>query len=92
MNNKNLSTLAVWGPYFSISLSVMVTSFTETSSVILNFGVDGDYAQRISVQRDTLQIYSPVSKTSYSLFEYKIEKDRWYQIQILQDQKNEKVS
>ena len=96
VNNKKLSTLSVWGPYFTISLGLMVTSFSTESSVILNFGIDGDqqfsFAPRIAIQDKTLKILSPVGNASLSVFDYSIEKNRWYQIQIIQNQTNYKVS
>ena len=91
--------LAVWGPYFRVSLSVMVTSFTTETSVLLNFGMDGkeqlfnfNYAPRITLKDNTLTIISPVSDISHSSFDYTIEADRWYQIQILQNKTNQQVS
>ena len=97
LTNKKLTTLAVWGPYFKVSLYVMVTSFTTETTVILNFGIAEDEyvfksALRITIKDNTLKILYPVSQTSHSFFDYTIEKNRWYQLEILQNQTNEKVS
>ena len=87
--------LAVWGPYFRVSLSVMVTSFTTETSVLLNFGMDGDqqllnfnYALRVTLKENTLTFISPVSNSTHSSFDFDIETSRWYQIQILQNKTN----
>ena len=80
-----------------VDFEMMVTSFTDETTVILNFGIaDDEYvfksALRIGIQNNTLKIAYPVNQTSHSFFEYTVEKNRWYQIEVLQNQTNEKVS
>ena len=95
--DKLLDTLVSWGPLFRLYLEFKLTSFNSNwvnfLSFVFNDQLTGlEWGPRLSLNGDTLSIGNPVNGKQFYSFKYTIEENKWYQLEIIQNYVNDKVS
>ena len=99
--NKQVGTVASWGPTFRVAVDIIVHSavagwsnilrFTSTSG---NMGHMGDRIPTINYysKKGYLEFVSAVGKNAHYQVFYNIDLKKWYHIEIAQAKMNGKVS
>ena len=94
--DEKIETLSFWGPYFRVYTEFRIRSIEWKWMDILNFniaeysaGIKG--APRLSVKGNKLYIQRTVAET-YRSFNYMIEENKWYKVEILQNFTSQEVS
>ena len=101
IQNKQISTIDVWGPEYRVAVDIIVNSattaneyysilrFTSTDSDCCNIG---DRVPLIFYRRGgSLTFVSAVGENGNFYFHYSIDLKKWYHIEMSQAKKNGKV-
>ena len=99
--NKEIGTIASWGPTFRVAVDIIVHTAGSGWSSIIHFTSTPDSGQNVMGERipaifynskGFLQLTSGVDKTARYNVNYNIDLKKWYHIEIAQTKMNGKVS
>ena len=95
--DEKVGSLISWGPYYRISTEFRLQSVRTDWTTILNFNVDEDQSgkdgsPRLSTRGNYLYVHYPLSQRKHNFFLSKIEVNKWYKLEILQNFTLQKVS